>query len=339
MSLINGGWDEYYKYERAYIVRQSYFVFIFPLFVVAGMEVYSSLRVQIYNTFKRYGLGIFITILLLDIGTAMLLGELSFREENGYEYYLDKGLIWLFVCFVYFQGVASYNNKKSYFILLNLFFIIEIFLGYGVMFNAMTGVVLYLLMFTFYFTSLTKGMRKYSLFIYFSIVVILFMFVLVAPFFKEFFEGDLNTFWRLSSWENNLLAVFSNYSFGVGFGVAYFPNSPEALDAAFRSYIKEGSSYGMYDSLFVRGQHSSIINVFFRLGVLGGVLLISIFTTILLYAKKYFKCNEVFFLTPIFIGGLLNISVHVGFESPPFLMTISLAIGFLISAICRARSR
>jgi len=133
------------------------------------------------------------------------------------------------------------------------------------------------------------------------------------------------------------MATISNYGFGSGFGISYFSTSAEALDAAYKSYLKAGPGYGVYDSLFIRGQHSSIVNVFFRLGFIGVVVFIMFFFHILSYAEKYKNDKNVRALTPVLLSGILNISVHVGLESPPFLMTIAISTGFLLAAISSSR--
>lgn len=332
-SFAIQGWTQHYRFDIKHIVRQSYFVIMFPLFVVTGVSIYRVFNGSFHYYLGRLGLYFFIIILSADILSALILGDNAFRVENGYAHFLDKGLIWLFVCIPYFYCVAYGIKKHAFFVFLNLFFILDVVAGYGVMFNAMTGAVLYLMMFIFYFTSTISYFNRNEYLSYFAIVILLILFVLVAPVFSELFIADLNTYWRLTSWRDNLAAVYSNWGMGTGFGVAYFPNSPEALDAAYKSYLKGSGGYNMYDSLFIRGQHSSIINVFFRMGVLGGGLLLCIILGLLKQASTSAQNNDVRFLTPVFVCGVLNISVHVGFESPPFLITISIAVGMLLGAI------
>lgn len=332
-SAIIQGWTELYRFDAKHIVRQSYFVIMLPLFVSVGVSIYGRFGEKFGFYLGRTSVYLFILLCVLDVLTAIVLGDDSFRVENGYAHFLDKGLIWFFGCVTYLYCIA-YNIKKHFmFMLLNTFFIIETVAGYGVMFNAMTGGILYIMMFMFYLTTIISSLRKFEFLWYFSVISFLVSFVLIAPAWNELFIGDLNTYWRLTSWGNNLSAVYSNWGLGAGFGVAYFPNTPEALDAAYKSYLAEGSSYNMYDSLFVRGQHSSIINVFFRMGILGGGLLIWILISLLKQANNNRQSPDVRFLTPLFVCGVLNISVHVGLESPPFLITISLAAGMLLGAV------
>ena len=86
---------------------------------------------------------------------------------------------------------------------------------------------------------------------------------------------------------------------------------------------------GMYDKLFIRGQHSSVINVAFRLGVVGIVAFLM--SIIYLIHSFYVRGNpERTFLMPLLLCGFMNVSVHVGLESPPFMIMYSIVLGMLM---------
>jgi hypothetical protein len=340
-SIVTGGWTENYQHNLSFALRQSYFVFLLPIFTYAGVSIYKTFSENSSKFILNKVFYILSFILIMDIILSVILGDPDFLINNGYTFYLDKGLIWFFVCFLYYYGLFYSERGSRFFYLVTIIFLMEILLGYGVMFNAMTGFLLYLIMlisFIFVKFKLNTYLLVLSLFM---IVFSLFFMVCVFPFYSELFYSDLNTYWRYFSWRNNYEAVMSNYGFGVGFGVAYFPNVPEALDAAFKSAINSGlqGSGGLYDSLFIRGQHSSIVNIIFRLGVLGFIFLIGFVFSLFNCVSSARNNKSVLFLLPFFVSGFLNVSVHVGFESPPFLMTISISIGLLIAAINKNLTR
>ena len=219
------------------------------------------------------------------------------------------------------------------FLIALLFFLLQTIEGYGTMFNATTGQVLFLFMLTAYIGKLVMKTNLYIFLVYLFVFLSLLLFVFLAPFYADGFVDDENTYWRLISWQDNIVYVLDSYMFGAGFGVSYFPDNYESVNFTYKKYLSEGYRGGLYDPLFIRGQHSSIINVFFRLGLVGVLLFL------------YFICKSIAKLirtsnNPLiavsgatFFCGLVNVSVHVGLESPPFLLTFSLAFGLLIASL------
>ena len=334
-SFLSWGQVDNYFYENDFIIRQSYFVFLFPLFILAGMTVFSVIN-KCRNFFLKYSFGCLLIILLLDVISAFYFGNSLFKDYNGYTYWLDKALLWFFVCYLYFFSITYGENKNKVFAIVSAFFFLERVFGYGQMFNASTGALLYVYMALFYvvvnFFSIKKGVILF--YIWMALLASILFFVFTGPFYKEFFDFDLNTYWRLKSWYNNLIAVIDNYGFGVGFGVSYFPTSPEVYDHAVTMFCSaEKVGHKVTDLLFIRGQHSSFINVFFRLGFFGMLAFLAFYVALFKFTKSHCEDKIILVTLPLVVCCLSNIAFHVGLESPPYLITASLATGFLIEAI------
>lgn len=331
-SIAFGNWTEDYLFDKKFIARQSYFIILFLVYVLAGVRIYNCTASDINNFIKKWGNALLTTLILIDIGLALLLGDTNFLAHNGYTFYLEKTSIWLFICYIYYHQLAHNRKSNITFFITTTGFTAEVLLGYGTMFNASTGAILYALMAVYYLFEKIKLPSNYILTAYSASAASVILFVFVAPFYPDFFANDLNTFWRLTSWQDNLNALLSNYGFGAGFGVSYFRDSQEAMDAAYKAYLADGSSLDMDDQFFIRGQHSSIINIAFRTGAIGLLFFLTFIRELFNIAKKRFQDPKTRTTLLVFVSGLINISVHVGIESPPFFITFALSIGLLIGA-------
>ena len=325
-SALSGGWSIEYFHDTSFLIRQAYFLIFMPVFILAGLALQYFIGKRVYELAISKGMSFVVLLLTLDVTLSVFFGDRSFKENNGYSHYFEKSVIWFLVGYV--SLVLMQNRNKSIILVLTFFIFVERIAGYGVMFNAATGMILYLillmfcLMFTFNKIHLVKVCTVFC-------VLSLSAFVFITPLFSEYFIDDINTYWRLESWADNLKAVIHNYGFGVGFGVSYFPDRIDAFENAYRAFSKEGSGMGMYDKLFIRGQHSSVINVAFRLGIIGVVaFLMSVIH--LIYSFHVKNNPERIFLIPLLLCGFVNVSVHVGLESPPFMIMYSVVLGMLM---------
>jgi len=339
LSYIAQGWNPTYLFDEQFILRQSYFVVIFPVITIAAYVCHTKLHAQIKSFFTRHGTATIIIILISDIYTAWALGSQQFMENNGYTYYLEKSTLWLIFGYVFYCKIASSEKKLAFilFTITSLAFLFERLVGYGTMFNAATGIILYAMMALFYASTVFNNYKMMPAF-YISGIAALALLLFAAPFTSELFVADENTYWRLETWKENLKSLIYTYGMGVGFGTSYFPATAEAIDYSYRAAAVEGSNMGIYDNLFIRGQHSSPINIAFRTGILGIIVFFLFIASTIRSAVNKRKSQEVKFLTPLFMSGLFNISLHVGLESPPFCVAFSLATGFLLSSITHASS-
>ena len=332
-SALTDGWSNYYFYDSSFILRHAYFVVFLPLYIAFGMTIYFKLSTPINRYLIKRSIACLVLILSVDTITAILFGNAQFKEWNGYAYFLEKSIIWFFVCYIFFFGIVNSRSKHSLIITITIFFIAQRSLGFGHMFNATTGLVIYLYMLLFYFFFSICKSRSALVSIFSISMLFVFLFIFIAPFYSDLFINDENTYWRLEIWKNNLEAVYDNYGFGVGFGTSYFPDEYEIIDEVYRYWIREGQNGNLIDHLFVRGQHSSLINIMFRTGIFGFICFFIFISSI--FKQSYIKRHDddVLFLFGVFVCGFSNVSVHVGLESPLFLITIGFSLGALLNRL------
>ena len=140
---------------------------------------------------------------------------------------------------------------------------------------------------------------------------------------------DPNSAWRFYVWQKNVEYSLKNtFGVGVGFGTPYFLGT--RFDQLFlRLSATEGTDIeGSNDpEAMVRGQHNSLANVFYRMGIVG-------FSFLMMYVIQMYRkmeglgINHVYGLALFFI--VLVISTNVGLESPRTFVQFLLVIGFLI---------
>ncbi|WP_299773697.1 hypothetical protein [uncultured Pseudoteredinibacter sp.] len=330
-SLAFGGWTEGYLFNERYIFRQGYFVLLFPVYLLVGVAAYRCyLATPSIALAKAFLIGLFV-FLCLDVVLAALFGDVVFRENNGYTFYLEKGILWFFVSMFYFYVVSFKSLRGSAIIGVLMFALIQKMTGYGSMFNSATGIMSAILMLAYFLIVKFKVESRLGTVLYLSVIAFVLLFVTVAPYFSEVFVSDINTYWRLESWRNNYSAMIGNWGFGSGFGVSYFPLTNDSIEAAYRYYQDGEGKFSVLDQMFIRGQHSSLVNVVFRLGAAGFLLFLYLifsgFTRVAVSSSPQAR-----FVLPFFVIALLNISLNVGLESPPWMMTAALVFGMLVSA-------
>lgn len=331
-SILFGNWTDNYLYDFNYVLRHSYFSLLMPIIILASMLIFKATSKSVNTFIANNAIKIIFAFISLDMLLAYFLGSQNFYINNDYTYYQEKGFIWLLVCYVFFFCMANKIRHHIIFSIVTIGFFAERILGYGSTFNASTGALFYLIMVASYFSwGVFTLNRLFYLYLKIMIIIAL-LFVFIAPFYSDNFLSDLNTYWRLESWKSNLESVADNNGFGSGFGISYFPLRQDVIDWAYQAYDSGISDIYLVEHMFIRGQHSSIINITFRVGLIGVAIFLSFLASVFLNYSQKDNTSEYKYLIPLFTCGILNISVHVGLESPPFLITFSMATGFLIEA-------
>ena len=189
---------------------------------------------------------------------------------------------------------------------------------------------------------LFKSAIKYK---FLFIGVIFFLGNLAYSNIKNLQDYDENVGGRLLFWQDNFETLEKTNYMGVGFGTPYF----SSIGAFYLSGYDENEVE--IDVIYVTGQHSSIINMFYRVGIIGGVLfvLFNVYvlwetrrTIILLRNQKNKQMKELVnvFLLALVLG-FMNVAFHVGLESPRvfigYLIFISLII--TINNILRIKAK
>jgi O-antigen ligase len=125
-----------------------------------------------------------------------------------------------------------------------------------------------------------------------------------------------NTGWRLMVWVNNIkYTINDTFLIGHGFGTTYFPS---------RNTVEFMPDPGGDD--FLRGQHSSLVNIFYRMGIVGLLLFLAYFKSM---EKKIKNFNAPPQLNYILLFGMIIIGVNVGLESPGYATNFVFLIGLV----------
>jgi hypothetical protein len=148
---------------------------------------------------------------------------------------------------------------------------------------------------------------------------------------------DINTQWRFFVWRENLFAALKSGLLGVGFGTPYFQLSPGNVFEAYRlTQYAEFTQYALgspTDLLYIRGQHSSLVNAFYRMGLVGGGLFITFNVAVVVVLIKALRraasgvAAVIAAASAIFVVEASQIAMHVGIESPRYLAVFALAVG------------
>jgi len=143
---------------------------------------------------------------------------------------------------------------------------------------------------------------------------------------------DPNSAWRFYAWTKNIqYSVLNTYAAGVGYGTPYFLGTKFDLAYVLLSG-REGSSVedsGQQEAM-VRGQHNSLVNIFYRLGIVGTILFLQFVFS--LY-RKMGRADMDPLYGFVFFFMIIDISTNVGLESPATLIQFVLIVAFLIKSI------
>ncbi len=132
---------------------------------------------------------------------------------------------------------------------------------------------------------------------------------------------DANTGWRLKVWVSGIKSTINDTFFiGHGFGTTYFPSSSgrnsdefirfNLIQGTLREYLLPNVVHD-----FVRGQHNSFVNIFYRMGIFGLLLFLAYFKSI---ERKIRNFNAPHQLNYVLLLSMIIIGVNVGLESPGY---------------------
>ena len=146
---------------------------------------------------------------------------------------------------------------------------------------------------------------------------------------------DSHAGFRLHLWVDNIRSTIDNTFFlGHGFGTSYFfAEGREPGDFILQGLSQRSNyaaetlrSYSLYQSEFVLGQHNSIVNIFYRLGLFGLILFLNILISTIKQLNKYGPTKEAKYISLICI---IIIAVNVGLESPGYATEFIFLIGMI----------
>ncbi len=119
---------------------------------------------------------------------------------------------------------------------------------------------------------------KIKLFACFLVSILTFL--LLSSTISELVDSDSNSSWRLAVWKNEIASLEKTQYTGVGFGTAYVSNSIPYETDNINMYLN--AENGFSEGVFIVANHNSVLNMFYRMGLIGGVLFV-LFNLFLLY--------------------------------------------------------
>lgn len=319
--------------EQKFIGRQAYFIFLWLPLGYASLCFWAWNKEAIFNFFGRYGLLICAGIIIADLATAKIFGDPRTIGWTQYESFLDK----LILAFIFLLSALCYIAQKpaswSFIGMLLVSAVLYHVLKLGILFNAQTGIILTLILIIAWFPFVPLYMRTMTVC---GLVVTMHVVLTAGMFNKSAFKDDANTFWRLNAWTNNWSMVWETNTMGMGFGTPYHQKSAENLrnSALNESDLMQNGPVSLLDTQYFRGQHSSVVNIFYRLGLVGGILFVLINALALGRCCVVIKnahdptTQKLFFVGSMLLSvQIVQMSLHVGLETPRFLVVYMLSLG------------
>ena len=179
-------------------------------------------------------------------------------------------------------------------------------------------------------------------------IVVFFIFLatiitLFAPELYDIISKDENSLWRLMVWTNELNSLYQTNGLGVGFGTAYVTPQIYFEVANANMYI-DFDNGSIYERLFLVANHNSFLNMFYRMGIIGGSLFILIFIYLIKWTLGlYVKASEsmksyIWWAFCGFVYQIFIILFNPGLEMMQFAMSFCLAIGIQLAVLFKAQS-
>lgn len=157
-------------------------------------------------------------------------------------------------------------------------------------------------------------------------------------FYSEFYnilKGDDNTLWRWIVWTNEIDSLIKTCGTGVAFGTAFVTSDIWRLVSNSNMYFNEDGS--IYEMLFLVANHNTFLNFFYRMGIFGGLLFISIYIQIIRLCLKYHKSADAQ-MRQYIRWALVNMSyqtfvilLNPGLEMMQFAISFCVCLSFTIS--------
>lgn len=169
-------------------------------------------------------------------------------------------------------------------------------------------------------------------------IVALIVFISFSGMIMLYVEDDANSLWRLNVWIDEISTLSQTFFTGVGFGSAYVTENIISLVDNTNMYYdnKDGA---LETGVFLVANHSSILNMFYRMGLIGGLLFLTLITQLICLVVKAYKIADkqlgglLWRLFAVFIYQTIVISLNPGLEMMQFAMSYLLCVSFLLAVI------
>lgn len=330
-----------------FILRHSFYVLLWLPLMAGAAAFFRNTLVDLLRRAGRVGLWVLLLIAVADLATAVLWGVPERLDWEGYIPFFDPPVTNFLYAASFFLYVGATKRILWPMAVVSVHAAVSGMTNYGTIYNTLTGTFLFACMFLF-----ALAVRRSAVLAFFGVLALalsLFAVLLIGIAAPELLGFDINTQWRFYVWRENLVAALKTGLLGIGFGTPYFPLSPANITEAYNlTRFAEFTQYALgspVDLLYIRGQHSSIVNAFYRMGLLGGGLLVAFNIAVVVLLVKALRRAERDFRPAIAAAGAVfvveacQIAMHVGLESPRYLAVYALAVGLARAASQLALAR
>ena len=177
-----------------------------------------------------------------------------------------------------------------------------------------------------------------------TLKIVTIMFVAIIGIFLSYglmmvyIKSDPNSLWRLSVWINEIESLSKTWFTGVGFGSAYVTN-----DIIFQ--VNNSNMYttnvegGLESGIYLVANHSSLLNMFYRMGLLGGLSFLAlnvqlIRVVVITYQQAIPEMKSLLWrLFAVFIYETIIIALNPGLEMMQFALSYILSLSVLLAVV------
>jgi hypothetical protein len=325
-----------------YVFRQSYYVFLFLPFIIGGYHIWAAVLPGVIRFAKRFGVVFLVGLPVIDLITAYFFGT----WQDGYTRFLYTGQASFFY-FIIFSFYVILTGKRILPIISMTATLLACRLShYGDLFNSLSSLLMFVILVILSMSRTIGNSRAARLVTALVPLALIAMTVEISiPSLCRDQEKDVsivfshpgNTYFRCEAWRNNMADLYRSYLVGVGYGVPYFPFTFEGALVAknFADEMHIPVSAPATDVLYIRGQHSSLINTFYRLGIAGGAVFLLMNWALLIGLARASASDSLLGRLSLISCGLtvlafFQISANVGLESPRYLINYTLAVSLAL---------
>lgn len=299
-------------FDQSYIIRHASYL---PSLAIMFCVYLYTVRTQSIENFKKNHL--ILLLIVLQIITLII------GKDNI-----------VYTQLIVILSSLFFIKEKSYFSFLVLIYFVLIETETMSSFIIASSVIIIILLFGKNIPVLLA--KDYNLKIF---MVSFFLILLMVSFKQPLFElisSDENSLWRFNVWSNEFRNLIQTFGIGVGYGAAYVDNN-------IYYEVDNSTMYASISGLFVVANHNTIINMFYRLGFVGGIVFVLMNLTLVKWFAKTYVMNTAYnkYLIWAFANYIYNfiiISLNPGLESPRFSFGYLISMGLLIGFIIKSRS-
>jgi len=198
-----------------------------------------------------------------------------------------------------------------------------------------SSALIFIVVFQKWITNILRDTPRMKIFIGTTCIV-----VLIALFSEElmsYIEDDANSIWRFYVWKTELNSLAKTWFTGVGFGSAYVSDQMFSLSDNVSMYSSEARGAG--NGVFIIASHNTFVNMFYRMGIIGGLLFVIMHVNLIIWALyNYWHSNAnskklIVWAVATFACYIFVILFNPGLEMVQFATNYVFALAILIATL------